>query len=305
MNTSIGYNFVMDVNKFEWVVLMTFVCLYVIIGILINIFYISLNIFNKKVREYCEYFSLTMSLSYLLGCLICLTVMILINANVLLPTDISACFIAYFGSCYLAIQSQLSILSIFLNRFLLIRFPFKYKIFCSNKFTLFFVILCNIFSLFVSSIALFIKFGQTSLCRGYLSLNYVTINIILFFSLIPFIPSFILYLLILKIAKKHASSIQNQLHSNKSISKMAKFTFFKLVTSLVSWIIYGILYKQLLEDLTKFSWKQALLLEFVLFQNICLSSLIILITNSKILSKIENFKLFMFFKTKIHIVSSE
>lgn len=282
---------------------MVFSFIYLASGIIINIIYIYFNIFYRQVRESCEYFSLSMNVNYLLGSIACLSTYIAVQLNLLSQTSSVTCLISYIGSCYLAIQSQLSIFGIFLNRFLLIRFPFKYEIFCSTKFTLFFAILCNIFSLFFSSMSFFIRLGPATLCKNILSINYVTMNVVLFFSLAPFLPSFIIFMLILKIAKKHALSIENQINSSQSISKTAKLTFLKLILSLVSWIIYGILYSEILKDVSRISWKRLLIAHLILYQNMFLSSITSLITNSKITSKLLKSRFFLFFKKKVHVIS--
>lgn len=304
-NSSVGYVFINDVTNIEKDILYSVIFIYLIFSVILNFIYLSFHIFDKEIREFSEFFSLSMSTNYFLGSTFCLIFVTLIYLNIISPLDLSFCMIGNLGSSYLSINSQLSILGIFSNRYLLIRFPFKYERFCSNKCSFFFVILCNFFSVFISSISLWIKSNKKSLCLGKLTLNSVTVNIIVFFSLAPFLPSLIFYILILKIAKQHTTSIENQVNSKKSISKMAKFTFVNLLSSFVLWIIYGLILKETYRDLTKFSWKLALLLQIVLYKNIFLSSLIILITNSKINYKFLKLRIFKFFHKKIHMDSTE
>lgn len=296
-----GFEMIEDLNKHEKIIFVSVLILMALFSLILTSFILFLNIINKEIREICGSFTISITFNYLIGSFWFLTVFILFSMNSTLPYSTVTCVFGFILPNYLVIQSQFNSFSILLNRFLLLRFPLKYNLFCSTKLTTIFVFFNIILSLSICFLAAVQTQNSKYICDGYIALNYISSSLLVFFSIAPCFPCFFLYLLILRIAQRHASSLETQTNGHQSISKSAKLTCCELLMLSLSWIIYAVIFFKIQEtDGSVYSMKLASVMQLITNANSVSNSIIIITSNSKIKSCFFQ-KIFYWFSKKNRI----
>lgn len=275
--------FVNDVNEIEKGFFLLFTFILTILCITWNFSVIILIISNKEIRKSLDNISLMIIFNYFGVSVSFFIFQILREINLLLYT-LTSCIFLFILPYYIVLISQFSMFGIFLNRYLLIRFPLKYNYDISNKMSLIFIVFILIISFTISFAPFIIHFGKRSICNSFIFLNDFIIIIRLTFTIIPFLLCFIFYILILKITKQQVTSLENQTHTNQSVSTIAKLTFIKFIILLISWTIFIIFFHQLSKNLNLISVKISLTIIFIVMYNIFLKTTIIVSTNATLKS---------------------
>lgn len=293
--SSFGVNLITDMNDTEKIFSIIFLMFFLVTSIILSGIVTFFNILYKDVRKVCGYFTISISFNYFTSSIWFLVNYLFSFFGFSIPYSKGLCVILSIYPNFLVIQSQFNFFCIFLSRFLLLRYPFKYDIFCSKYLSLFFLFLTNLSAIFISSLLLIIKTGSLFICNDLISFNRINISIILFFSVVPVLPSFILYILILRIARKHVNLLEIQTNSIQSISKSSKITFLKLIVLIISWIIYAVLYLRIIRQLYNISLRRSITMMLIIFIQISINMLIIIISNSNIRRRITS-KCFCYLK---------
>lgn len=287
-----GYRIINDLTKTEENIFQTIVFLVLILDFTITGIILILNIFSKSIRESCESYIILIISIYFISTISYFFGKLLPILSIPISYSPIICISIPIFPNFLTAYSQFNFLAIFVKRFILIRYPFKYNKFCSSSITIFFALVIFLSTLFVVLSPLFLPFGPKIACNELISLNDYNLSLMLYFAMIPFFPSFILYISILKIAKRHANSMESQTNSVKSISNSSKITFSKLCVTLVLWIIYAYLFQKSFKDMQNISNKNLSSLELVFFFIIAVNSSIIIFSNPKIKNTL-NFRHFI------------
>lgn len=285
-NKNIGFSIIDDLNLIEKIIFKIIIYGELIFGIflccLIIIFYIKL----KSIREYygCYMFSLTFD--HLVLVVWCLFLGIIGDTGHYKITSLPLCVLTILIPSQMIIQSQLNFLGLFINRYICISSPFKYQYYCSTKLKKLSQFIINLSAVSLSFLSLYDCTGNSEICYGYITAKRFPLYIISAFG--PIIPSLIFYFLILRIANKHAKSMESQMNSVQTISKSSKLTLVMLIVVAVSWIIYILLLKFGINRIDGISYKICFLLEFLMISPVINISLIIIFTNSKIKQTLKN-----------------
>lgn len=277
-----GFVLVYDLTDFEEVTFKYSSFLLVILNLFFTLIMIFSFLFSKDVRESCDIFTFVTNCSYFLICFFLFYIKIVEMKNFFVEYSTFICITAAFSLNILLFLAQMNFFASFLNRYLILRFPFKYSTYCSSKTVNFVSIFIFLFCILLNS-TLFIKLDKrSSLCNGLINFNSFYVALISIFGFLIIIPSLIIYFLIFKLVKNHVNNMRNQVNFSPTISKSIKLNFINMIISFVLWMIYGIIFIKSSSLNGNFSRKFGYTLQTTELINILIQTVINLLNNPSI-----------------------
>lgn len=278
-----------NINTIDHYILNISILILAVCGFLLSGLIIILFIISKSVRKSCEYFLLFLIINYFICNILYFSARIAELFRINLFKWQFPCALLSSGPTILIMQSQLYIFSIFLKRYFYIKFPLKYYIYFNTKTSILIFGIIQITSGFIGLFPIIFRFGNNVVCHGLMYLSNFYRVLALISSTLPFIPSLTLYFLMLKIAKKQADLMKDQMNSTKSLSLSSKAVCLKLITTLILWMIYAKYLIDIMKNFNQITGKKGLVAGNFFFLYICINSLIVIIGNPVIKNIIKNY----------------
>lgn len=219
---------------------LSFIILF-IIGLILNIFLLYLFIRKKKIRDgLIKFVPLVTINDVVMGLweLEQLLVLKYINLEKLPPPLCTA--LNCIGST-LYIQSQYYLLFIFISRYMKINNPFNHKEYLTIPRLIIILISVFILSAVTSLIPMFLSVSNYTgegNCQGWYNYktHYLPINFLFFLPISVGVLYF--HIKIMKIAKKHANSMEVQMKQIKNISAASKANLIQLLLTIIIWVFF-------------------------------------------------------------------
>lgn len=200
------------------------------------------------------------------------------------------------------IQSQYYLLFIFIFKYIRIKYPLKYKDYYNFKLCLliiFLIIICTILLCLFPVYISFFKKSPFSGCNGYFYYKPQYYFIYLLYFIPVIISVVIIHANIMKIAKKHAKNLTNQMKNAQNISYSSKLTLIQLILSIIVWLIFGLSQVSINSRNGNFVYKLLLAFGYLVLTQLLINPIITIIGNSSI--KYEFLKVFSRFRNKRQI----
>lgn len=151
------------------------------------------------------------------------------------------CIVTFSLGVTFYVQSEYFLLFTFIYRYVRINNPLSYHNYLTTKFSIFLIFGTLLFSLFASLFPVYTSianFNGKGTCKGYYSFKNEYIPLIIVFVLPVILGVLIFHIKTLKIAKKHANLMENQMKQYKNISTSSKAYLIQLLIQLTLWILF-------------------------------------------------------------------
>lgn len=230
-------------TKTELIIYNCFFSVQVIFGFIFNFILIYLYFKDKKIRESTIIFIPLLALndiSFDLWESFQQIISKYVNLDKISPV---ICVITFCIGITLSIQSEYFQLITVIYRYVKIKNPLDYHKYLTKKRTLSILFGIFLFSFSMSLLPFLISVldytGRGS-CKGYYNLKHEYIPLVVLSMLPVLIGILIFYVKILKIAKKHAKSMEIQMKKIKSISASSKANLIQILLTICLWIIFSL-----------------------------------------------------------------